>query len=191
MGKDSVPYPHIGTIKAFQTRSKTNLNILVARPVRNGGLEQITVCVDSPRWVTPVIGHAARLRNLSGASVRLIHPYRMSRLERECWALIGRTGPAVEEALAQEAVHQFTRRLPPHLANFDDVNLVCRQVRSRGRVSRLLSIIAEEDTDLLVLPLSHRLLFEARRQTELILEAVSAARSPMLILRDRHHRAGL
>lgn len=160
------------------------LCFLITRPDTTGKLERITICAESARTIAPAMWHAKRLCDIHGSAIRILHPYHFSWLDFESGSWIGPPGAATEALLQQRVEDEFRQHVPPGVVDFGRVELVCRQVANWSRLGGLVKAVSQEETDLLIMPMSHYVFFEVVRQGEQILEVASAARMPILILRE-------
>ena len=131
-------------------------------------VRQVTVCADPSPTAVAAIHHVSRLSKSYGLAIRIVHPYHLSSLELEYRVENADFDPALDVVAQREIAEEFARRLPTGLLDLDTVDVAYREVPNWDYAGHLISVASHEQTDLLVLPLSHYVMFEALRQKELI-----------------------
>jgi nucleotide-binding universal stress UspA family protein len=165
---------------------RTDLNLLFVQPSASPEIRTITVLVDFSSASLAAARQARSFAGTSGAALRFLYPYHIPVMNLD-YLGVGAGPESYDEMMHQRMAEGRLKEWLTTTAGLDigEVALVCRQVPNWDYEDNIVSAIAQEQPDLLVLPLRHRPWTRIAHDARLLRQIVDRSKSSLLVVRSR------
>ena len=143
----------------------------------------MTTCIDFTPSSRVAAWQETRLARSCGAELRFLCPYHLGWADLQGIGETRGSQPGVGRDYERRCAGRIREWLNLSAPELDWIDVVCREVPNWDHRNRLLRALADEDADLLVLPLRRHSLFAGLRDASLIEAVVSVVSGSLLVVR--------
>ncbi len=162
---------------------KRSLSVLLVKPSETRKLQRVTACIDFSRSAYMAAVQATRLAHAGGAALEFLHLYHVPAIEWESfeWQPVGNL--VWHDRYARISAAEVRRWMQDVGLDPGDHEIVCRDAPNWDYSSGMAAGIADEQADLVILPMPRHTVLVARRDARIIARIASATKGSLLVVR--------
>lgn len=161
---------------------KTNASILLVRSAAESA-RQLTACLDATDTAYFAARQAMELAHAGNAALRFLYPYHLRGSDLQYTAETPQSLPELEHEYERKYADAIRKWLPASSMDPSKIEVVCREVSNWDHRSDLVAALAEDDADLVVLPMEHHRILSGYWDERLIYSVVSVTLGSLLIVK--------